>query len=77
MTPSPPSSRLALPSPSSLSWSESPDSGRTRQQAERDEAVVARNQLDWLAQMSTNADLDKLWVPEGMEVEECMQLRVA
>ncbi|MEU3299818.1 DUF6082 family protein [Streptomyces sp. NPDC006678] len=46
----------------------------SRHQAERNEAVVARNQLDWLAQMSTNADLAKLWAPEGMDVEEYMQL---
>jgi hypothetical protein len=30
-----------------------------RHQAGRNEAVVARNQLDWLAQMSTNPDLAK------------------
>ncbi|WP_406357396.1 hypothetical protein OHB56_33425 [Streptomyces sp. NBC_01635] len=36
-----------------------------RHQAKRNEAVVARNQLDWLAQMSTNADLAKLWTPEA------------
>ncbi len=45
-----------------------------RHQAERNEGVVARNQLDWLAQMSINADLAKLWAPEGMDVEEYMQL---
>lgn len=45
-----------------------------RHQAERNEAVVARNQLDWLAQMSTNPDLAKLWTPEDMDVEEYMQL---
>ncbi|MFE2518352.1 DUF6082 family protein [Streptomyces mirabilis] len=46
----------------------------SRHQAERNEAVVARNQLDWLAQMSTNADLAKLWAPEDIDVEEYMQL---
>jgi hypothetical protein len=45
-----------------------------RHQVERNEAVVARNQLDWLAQMSTNPDLAKLWAPEDMGVEEYMQL---
>ncbi|MEU8933927.1 DUF6082 family protein [Streptomyces sp. NPDC048409] len=45
-----------------------------RHQAERNEAVVARNQLDWLAQMSTNPDLAKLWAPEDMGVEEYMEL---
>ncbi|ALO97288.1 Peptide transport system permease protein SapC [Streptomyces hygroscopicus subsp. limoneus] len=45
-----------------------------RHQTERNEALVARNQLDWLAQMSTNADLAKLWAPEDMDVEEYMQL---
>ncbi|WP_445529733.1 DUF6082 family protein [Streptomyces cyslabdanicus] len=45
-----------------------------RHQAERNEAVVARNQLDWLAQMSTNPGLVKLWTPEDMDVEEYIQL---
>ncbi|MFD9778837.1 DUF6082 family protein [[Kitasatospora] papulosa] len=46
----------------------------SRHQTERNEAVVARNQLDWLAQMSTNPDLAKLWAPEGMDVQEYMHL---
>ncbi|MCX4480913.1 DUF6082 family protein [Streptomyces cellulosae] len=46
----------------------------TRHQAERNEAVLARNQLDWLAQMSTNPELAKLWAPEGTDVEEYMGL---
>ncbi|MGA5191576.1 DUF6082 family protein [Streptomyces griseoincarnatus] len=45
-----------------------------RHQAERNEVAVARNQLDWLTQMSTNPDLAKLWTPEDIEVEEYMQL---
>uniref|UniRef100_UPI003F495CC7 DUF6082 family protein n=1 Tax=Streptomyces chartreusis TaxID=1969 RepID=UPI003F495CC7 len=45
-----------------------------RHQAERHDTALARNQIDWLAQMSTNPDLAKLWTPEGMEVEEYMQL---
>ncbi|MEV8424529.1 DUF6082 family protein [Streptomyces niveus] len=45
-----------------------------RHQAERNEATVARNQLDWLAQMSTNPDLAKLWAPEDMDVKEYMEL---
>jgi hypothetical protein len=45
-----------------------------RHQAERNEAVVARNQLDWLTQMSTTPDLAKFWAPDGMSVEEYMQL---
>lgn len=45
-----------------------------RHQAERNEATVAGNQLDWLAQMSTNPDLAKLWAPEDMDVQEYMQL---
>ncbi|MEW1687528.1 DUF6082 family protein [Streptomyces sp. NPDC091265] len=45
-----------------------------RHQAERNEATVARNQLDWLAQMSTNPDLAKLWAPEDVDVQEYMQL---
>ncbi|MDJ0466060.1 DUF6082 family protein [Streptomyces sp. H27-C3] len=48
-----------------------------RHQAERNEATVARNQLDWLAQMSTNPDLAKLWKPEDMDVEEYVQLLAA
>ncbi|MFF8855766.1 DUF6082 family protein [Streptomyces althioticus] len=46
----------------------------TRHQAERNEAVLARNQLDWLAQMSTNPELAKLWTPEGTDVKEYMGL---
>ncbi|MFF0133903.1 DUF6082 family protein [Streptomyces mirabilis] len=45
-----------------------------RHQADRNEAVVTRNQLDWLSQMSTNPDLAKLWTPDDMSVEEYMQL---
>lgn len=45
-----------------------------RHQAERNDAVLARNQLDWLAQMSTAPDLAQHWAPEGMDVEEYMQL---
>ncbi|MFJ8158409.1 hypothetical protein [Streptomyces sp. NPDC094468] len=45
-----------------------------RHQADRNEAVVARNQIDWLAQMSTNPDLAKLWAPKDMGVEEYMEL---
>ncbi|MEV7064364.1 DUF6082 family protein [Streptomyces collinus] len=45
-----------------------------RHQAERNDAVLARNQLDWLAQMSTNPGLAKLWTPQDMDVEEYMQL---
>jgi hypothetical protein len=45
-----------------------------RHQSERNDAVLTRNQLDWLAQLSTNPDLAKLWAPEDMDVEEYMQL---
>lgn len=45
-----------------------------RHQAEGNEALLASNQLDWLAQMSTNPDLAKLWAPEDMDVKEYMQL---
>ncbi|MER7679077.1 hypothetical protein [Streptomyces sp. NPDC096934] len=45
-----------------------------RHQAERNEAVVAHNQLDWLTQMSTNPDLAKHWTAEDMDVKEYMQL---
>lgn len=45
-----------------------------RHQAERNEVTVARNQLDWLAQMSASPDLAKLWTPEDMDVQEYMQL---
>ncbi|MEH0468513.1 DUF6082 family protein [Streptomyces sp. B21-097] len=48
-----------------------------RHQAERNEALLAGNQIDWLAQMSTNPDLAKLWKPEDMEAEEYMQLMSA
>ncbi|CAL9453649.1 DUF6082 family protein [Streptomyces sp. enrichment culture] len=45
-----------------------------RHQTERNDALLARNQLDWLAQMSTNADLAKRWAPEGLDAQEYMQL---
>ncbi|MEU3730111.1 DUF6082 family protein [Streptomyces sp. NPDC033538] len=48
-----------------------------RYQTERNEAFLTRNQLDWLAQMSTNPDLAKLWAPKDMDVEEYMQLLAA
>ncbi|MYX27445.1 peptide transporter permease SapC [Streptomyces sp. SID8381] len=45
-----------------------------RHQTERNDAILTRNQLDWLTQMSTNPDLARLWTPEDMDVEEYMQL---
>ncbi|MFI1759304.1 DUF6082 family protein [Streptomyces sp. NPDC020571] len=48
-----------------------------RHQAERHEALLAGNQLDWLNRVSTNADLAELWKPEDMKAEEYMQLMSA
>ncbi|MFE9913253.1 DUF6082 family protein [Streptomyces clavifer] len=48
-----------------------------RHQAERNEALLARNQINWLAQVSTNSDLAELWKPEGMQAEEYMRLMSA
>ncbi|MEW2550317.1 DUF6082 family protein [Streptomyces zhihengii] len=48
-----------------------------RHQAERNEALLAHNQLDWLSRVSTNADLAELWKPEDMKAEEYMQLMSA
>ncbi|WP_371665857.1 DUF6082 family protein [Streptomyces sp. NBC_01241] len=45
-----------------------------RHQAERNEALLAGNQIDWLSQMSTSPDLAEIWKPEGMETEEYMRL---
>ncbi|WP_371632147.1 peptide transporter permease SapC [Streptomyces sp. NBC_01259] len=45
-----------------------------RHQAERNEAILAGNQIDWLAQVSTTPDLAENWKPEGMETEEYMRL---
>ncbi|MGQ4436981.1 MULTISPECIES: DUF6082 family protein [unclassified Streptomyces] len=45
-----------------------------RHQAERNEALLARNQIDWLAQASTNPEIARLWKPEDMHVEEYMEL---
>ncbi|MEV5358163.1 DUF6082 family protein [Streptomyces sp. NPDC052693] len=45
-----------------------------RHQAERNDAVLTQNQLGWLAHMSTNPDIAKLWTPQDMDVEEYMQL---
>ncbi|MFG2593916.1 DUF6082 family protein [Streptomyces sp. NPDC048438] len=48
-----------------------------RHQAERNEALLAGNQIDWLAQTSTNADLAEIWKSEDMETEEYMRLMSA
>ncbi|MFF7733483.1 DUF6082 family protein [Streptomyces sp. NPDC007984] len=48
-----------------------------RHQAERNEALLAGNQLDWLNRVSTNADLAELWKPEDMKAGEYMQLMSA
>lgn len=48
-----------------------------RHQAERNEALLAGNQIDWLAQVSTNPGLAKLWKPEDVETEEYMRLMSA
>lgn len=48
-----------------------------RHQAERNEALLAGNQIDWLAQMSTNPDLADIWKPEDMKTEEYMRLMSA
>ncbi|WP_447035453.1 DUF6082 family protein [Streptomyces sp. DSM 118878] len=45
-----------------------------RNEAERNEAAVARNQFEWLARVSTDLDLAKLWAPEDVEVQEYLQL---
>ncbi|MFF8880725.1 DUF6082 family protein [Streptomyces flaveolus] len=45
-----------------------------RHQIERTDTVLTRNQLDWLAQLSTSPQLAELWRPEDMDVEEYMQL---
>lgn len=45
-----------------------------RHQAERNDAVLTQNQLGWLAHMSTNPDIAKLWTPHNMDVNEYMQL---
>ncbi|MFH9612942.1 DUF6082 family protein [Streptomyces pratensis] len=48
-----------------------------RHQAERNEALLAGNQIGWLAQVSTNPDLAEIWKPEDMETEEYMRLMSA
>ncbi|MEU0853733.1 DUF6082 family protein [Streptomyces flaveolus] len=45
-----------------------------RHQIERTDTVLTRNQLDWLAQLSTSPQLAELWRPEDMDVDEYMQL---
>ncbi len=46
-----------------------------RHQQERNETALARNQLDWLAQVTTNRDLAKIWMPDDLDnVEEYMQM---
>ncbi|MFD6597799.1 DUF6082 family protein [Streptomyces coelicoflavus] len=48
-----------------------------RHQAERNEAFLTSNQLDWLAQVSTSPDLAKLSAPEDLDVKEYMELLAA
>ncbi|MCZ1008441.1 DUF6082 family protein [Streptomyces lydicus] len=48
-----------------------------RHQVERNEIALTRNQLDWLTQISTNADLAKDWAPDDMSVGEYMRLMKA
>ncbi|MGZ2358525.1 DUF6082 family protein [Streptomyces sp. 372A] len=48
-----------------------------RHQAERNEATLAGNQIEWLAQVSTTPDLAEIWKPEGMDTEEYMRLMSA
>ncbi|MFJ8980138.1 DUF6082 family protein [Streptomyces sp. NPDC102282] len=48
-----------------------------RHHAERNEALLAGNQIDWLSQISTNPDLAEIWKPEGMKTEEYMRLMSA
>ncbi|MFD4022348.1 DUF6082 family protein [Streptomyces sp. NPDC058576] len=48
-----------------------------RHQAERSEALLAKNQIEWLAQISTNPDLAEIWKPEDMETEEYIRLMSA
>ncbi|MEU3500471.1 DUF6082 family protein [Streptomyces hundungensis] len=45
-----------------------------RHQAERNETILAGNQLDWLAQTSTNPSLAEVWKPEDMQAEEYMKI---
>lgn len=48
-----------------------------RHQAERNEALLAGNQLAWLAQVSTHPDLAEIWKPEDVETQEYMRLMSA
>lgn len=48
-----------------------------RHQAERNEAILAGNQIGWLAQVSTTPDLAEIWKREVMETEEYMRLMSA
>lgn len=38
-----------------------------RHQRQRNEAILARNQLDWLAQVSTHPETAATWAPSDME----------
>ncbi|NBE51200.1 DUF6082 family protein [Streptomyces boluensis] len=48
-----------------------------KSQWERTEATLARNQLDWLTQISTDPAVASKWAPAGMAVEEYMGLMSA
>ncbi|WP_405434871.1 DUF6082 family protein [Streptomyces anulatus] len=40
-----------------------------RHQRERNEALAAGHQIEWLSRVSTNADLAKVWAKDGMDIE--------
>ncbi|MER6018837.1 MULTISPECIES: DUF6082 family protein [Streptomyces griseus group] len=41
----------------------------TRHQRERNEALAAGHQIEWLSRVSTNADLARVWAKEGMDIK--------
>ncbi|MFJ2225558.1 DUF6082 family protein [Streptomyces anulatus] len=40
-----------------------------RHQQQRNEALAAGHQIEWLSRVSTNADLAKVWAKDGMDIE--------
>ncbi|MET7814239.1 DUF6082 family protein [Streptomyces sp. NPDC005395] len=45
-----------------------------RHQRQRNHIAVARIQQDWLARVSSDPELAKLWIPEDLEPEEYVKL---
>ncbi|MEV2264080.1 DUF6082 family protein [Streptomyces anulatus] len=49
----------------------------TRHQRQRNETVLAGHQIEWLSQVSANADLAEMWAPVGVEARAYQEYMTA